>query len=87
MFSHLIEYFNGSQLVIKHRNMPALACKEPGMQENGQNKFHTIVSFFVGNPVSTPQYNVLVYFTMYAYCIAWQALCIHYPFPIPHSPF
>ena len=40
--------------MIKHRNKPVLACKEPGMQENGSNKFRTIVSevlSFVGNPV------------------------------------
>ena len=41
-------------LTIKHSFMPVLASKEPSMQENGQNKFHTIVSevsSFVDNPV------------------------------------
>ena len=28
----------------KHRNKPVLACKEPRLQENGLNKFLTIVS-------------------------------------------
>ena len=38
-------------LMIKNKNKPFLAYKEPWMQENGVNKFHTLVSFFVGNPV------------------------------------
>ena len=41
--------------MIKHRNKPVLACKELRIQENGLNKFHTIVSevwSFVGNPVN-----------------------------------
>ena len=40
--------------MIKHRNKPVLADKEPWMQQNGLNNFLTIVSevsSFVGNPV------------------------------------
>ena len=40
--------------MIKHWNKPVLVYKEPYMQENGLNKFRTIVfeiSSFVGNPV------------------------------------
>ena len=39
--------------MIKHRNKPVLAYKEPWMQENGQNKCSAIseVSSYVGNPV------------------------------------
>ena len=41
-------------LLIKHRNKPVLAYKEPWMQENVINKFRKIVSedsTFVGNPI------------------------------------
>ena len=37
--------------MIKQRNKPVFAYKEPWMQENGLNKFRTVVSSFVGNPV------------------------------------
>ena len=40
--------------MIKHRNKPGSAYKKAWMQENGQNKFRTIVSevsSFLGNPV------------------------------------
>ena len=39
---------------LSKRNKPVLASKEPWMQENGLNKFRTIVSevtSFVGDPV------------------------------------
>ena len=47
--------------VIKHKNKKVLAYKEPWMQVNGRNKICTIffdVSFFVGNPVESLQYEV-----------------------------
>ena len=50
-------------LMVKHRNMPVLAYKEPWMQENGQNKFRTIVSevlFIVGKNVKTIHKRILV---------------------------
>ena len=40
--------------MFKYINMQVLASKEPRMQENGLNKFRTVVSkvsSFVGNPV------------------------------------
>ena len=45
--------------MIKHRNKPGSAYKKAWMQENGQNKFRTIVSevsSFVINPVYLRKY-------------------------------
>ena len=48
--------------MVKHRNKPVLAYKEPWKQETGLNKSPTIVpevTFFMGNPAVPNQYTGL----------------------------
>ena len=63
--------------MIKHRYKPVLANKEPWMQENGLNKFHTItseVASYFGNPVD---WGVIIiycyYFDIISRLIIFQA--------------